>query len=48
MDLAMAAGRTRVSDAGKFIKNRLDDLAEVKKGLVSIFEEVEDSPPLIF
>jgi hypothetical protein len=48
MDRAMAAGRTRVSDAGKFIKNRLDDLAEVKKGLVSIFEEVEDSPPLIF
>jgi hypothetical protein len=48
MDRAMASGRTRVSDAGKFIKNRLDDLAEVKKGLVSIFEEVEDSPPLIF
>jgi hypothetical protein len=48
MDRAMAAGRTRVSDAGKFIKNRLDDLAEVKKGVVSIFEEVEDSPPLIF
>ena len=48
MDRAMANGRTRVSDTGKFIKNRLDDLAEVKKGLVSIFEEVEDSPPLIF
>jgi hypothetical protein len=48
MDRAMASGRTRVSDAGKFIKNRLDDLSEVKKGLVSIFEEVEDSPPLIF
>jgi hypothetical protein len=48
MDRAMAAGRTRVSDAGKFIKNRLDDLAEVKKGLITIFEEVEDSPPLIF
>jgi hypothetical protein len=48
MDRAMAAGRTRVSDAGKFIKNRLDDLAEVKKGLGSIFEEVEDTPPLIF
>jgi hypothetical protein len=48
MDRAMAAGRPRVSDAGKFIKNRLDDIAEVKKGLVSIFEEVEDSPPLIF
>jgi hypothetical protein len=48
MDRAMAAGRTRLSDTGKFIKNRLDDLAEAKKGLVSIFEEVEDSPPLIF
>jgi hypothetical protein len=48
MDRAMASGRTRVSDAGKFIKNRLDDLAEAKKGLVSIFEEIEDSPPLIF
>jgi hypothetical protein len=48
MDRAMAAGRTRVSDTGKFIKNRLDDLAEARKGLVSIFEEVEGSPPLIF
>jgi hypothetical protein len=48
MDRAMAAGRTRVSDSGKFIKNRLDDLAEVKKGLVSIFEEVEETPPIIF
>jgi hypothetical protein len=48
MDRAMANGRTRVSDTDKFIKNRLDDLAEVKKGLVSIFEEVEDSPPIIF
>jgi len=48
MDRAMAAGRTRVSDTGKFIKNRLDDLAEAGKGLISIFEEVEDSPPLIF
>ena len=48
MDRAMAAGRTRVSDTGKFIKNRLDDLAEVKKGLVSIFEEVEETPPIIF
>jgi len=48
MDRAMASGRTRLSDVGKFIKNRLDDLAEAKKGLVSIFEEVEDSPPLIF
>jgi hypothetical protein len=48
MDRAMAAGRTRLSDTGKFIKNRLDDLAEVKKGLVSIFEEVEETPPIIF
>ena len=48
MDRVMANGRTRVSDTGKFIKNRLDDLAEVQKGLVSVFEEVEDSPPLIF
>jgi len=48
MDRAMAIGRSRVSDTGKFIKNRLDDLAEVKKGLVSIFEEVEETPPLIF
>ena len=48
MDRAMAAGRTRLSDTGKFIKNRLDDLAEAKKGLISIFSEVEDSPPLIF
>jgi hypothetical protein len=48
MDRAMAAGRTRVSDTGKFIKNRLDDLAEVKKSLVSIFEEVEETPPIIF
>jgi hypothetical protein len=48
MDRAMAAGRTRVSDTGKFIKNRLDDLAEAGKGLISIFDEVEDSPPLIF
>jgi hypothetical protein len=48
MDRAMANGRTRLSDPGKFIKNRLDDLALAKKGLISIFEEVEDSPPLIF
>ncbi len=47
-DRAMANGRTRLSDPGKFIKNRLDDLALAKKGLISIFEELEDSPPLIF
>jgi hypothetical protein len=48
MDRAMANGRTRLSDPGKFIKNRLDDLALAKKGLVSIFEEVEETPPLLF
>jgi hypothetical protein len=48
MDRAMVNGRTRLSDPGKFIKDRLDDLALAKKGLISIFEEVEDTPPLIF
>jgi hypothetical protein len=48
MDRAMAAGRTRLSDTGKFIKGRLDDFAEARKGLISIFSEVEESPPIIF
>jgi hypothetical protein len=48
MDRAMASGRTRLSDPGKFIKNRLDDLATARKGLISIFEEVETTPPDIF
>jgi hypothetical protein len=47
-DKAVASGRTRLSDLSKFIKNRLGDLALAKKGLISIFDDVEDTPPLIF
>jgi hypothetical protein len=48
MDRAMASGRTRLSDPGAFIKNRLHDLALAKKAALSIFDEVEGTPPDIF
>ncbi|MGA3006970.1 MAG: hypothetical protein ABSE59_03665, partial [Opitutaceae bacterium] len=48
MDRAMASGRTRAADPGEFIKNRLHELAQAEKGLLSIFAEVESMPPDIF
>jgi len=47
-DRAMANGRTRLSDPGKLLKKMLEEFATAEKGLLSIFDEVEQSPPLIF